>query len=74
MSKLIKYCKSNLLGIAVAFGLCSFIYEGLINSSFEFTLTKIAGVLIFLIAIQSKFKDSEERNNQKRKAQSDLPH
>ncbi|MCR8561298.1 hypothetical protein KXD93_26835 [Mucilaginibacter sp. BJC16-A38] len=70
MSKFIKYCKSNLLGIAVAIGVCAFIYEGLIHPTLDFTLTKIAGALIFGIAVSSKFRDNRARNNQARKVQS----
>jgi uncharacterized membrane protein len=56
INKLIKLIKANLLGIAVALGVCSFIYEGLINYSPHFTLTKYFGALVIIVAIYYRYK------------------
>jgi len=64
MREIITYIKVNILGIAVAIGVCSFLYEGLIRCTGDFYLTEIAGSLIFFVATTSKFKDNRERRNQ----------
>ena len=58
MNKLATYIKKNLLGIAVAFGVCSFIYEGLIEPNSELTLTKYIGLAIFAIAAHMRYKEN----------------
>jgi hypothetical protein len=50
--------KKNLLGIAVALGVCSFLYEGLIEHSTHLTLTKYSGALVILIAIYTRYRDN----------------
>ena len=57
IGKLINFIKTNLLGIAVALGVCAFLYEGLIKYNPAFVLTKYAGVLIVFVAVFNKYND-----------------
>jgi hypothetical protein len=57
ISKLVNFIKTNLLGIAVALGVCAFLYEGLIRYNPAFVLTKYAGVLVVFVAIYNKYND-----------------
>jgi hypothetical protein len=72
MDKLLKFFKENLLGIAVAIGVCSFVYEGLIKPSFDFTLTKYSGALVILIAIYYRRRDNLIRQEQLQKKKNGL--
>jgi hypothetical protein len=58
MSKISNFIKLNLLGIAIAFGVCAFLYEGLISASVNFRITKYIGLIIFLIATYPKYRDN----------------
>ncbi|HAL83430.1 MAG TPA: hypothetical protein DCO83_15315 [Mucilaginibacter sp.] len=57
ISKVLNLIKTNLLGVAVAFGICSFLYEGLIKYNSGFVLTKYAAVLIVFVAIYNRYND-----------------
>ena len=56
VDKLLKLFRANLLGVAIALGFCSFVYEEFINYSPHFTLTKYFGILALTIAIYYRFK------------------
>ncbi|MFI5139822.1 MAG: hypothetical protein ACHQIM_18515 [Sphingobacteriales bacterium] len=69
---MLTYLKKNLLGIAVTLGVCSFVYEGLIKPSFDFTLTKYTGALVILIAIYSRREDNLIRKERLSKKKNEL--
>ncbi len=74
MAGIIKYIRVNLLGIAAAIGVCSFLYEALILQTSDFALTKSAAILIFIIATSLKFKDNRERRNQLENSRANKDH
>jgi hypothetical protein len=57
ISKVLNLIKSNLLGIAVALGICSFLYEALAKYNSGFVLTKYAAVLIVFVVIYNRYND-----------------
>ena len=63
MSKATKYFKENMLGIAVAFGVCAFLYDSFFSGSFDFELTKFACLILFIVAIRTRYNDNLERDN-----------
>ncbi len=58
MKKLIKLVKSNLLGIAVAIGVISFLYEAIIQHGHDYTFTQFSILLIIILALRSKYQDN----------------
>ncbi len=61
MKKLIELGKLNILGIAVAIGVISFICEALIFPGNGLTFTKCSGFLILIIAVRSRNKGNIAR-------------
>lgn len=61
MKKLLLLAKTNLLGIAVAIGVISFLFEGLILPDENYTFTKFSVLLVIIIAIRSKYKENAAR-------------
>jgi hypothetical protein len=57
MKKVLHLVKTNLPGIAVAVGVCTFSYEALIKHDYSFTLTKYIGVLIGFVVVYYKYND-----------------
>ncbi|MDR3694266.1 hypothetical protein [Mucilaginibacter sp.] len=58
ISKVLNLIKTNLLGIAVALGIITFLYEGLVKYNSSYVLTKYAAVLIVFVAIYNKYNDN----------------
>jgi hypothetical protein len=57
VNRILNLIKTNLLGIAVALGVCAFLYEALIKYNASYTLTKYAGVFIVFVAVYNKYND-----------------
>jgi hypothetical protein len=59
ISKTLNLIKTNLLGIAVAGGVCTFLYESLFKHDAAFHFTKYAAVFIVFLAIYNKYNEKQ---------------
>lgn len=72
ISKVLNLIKTNLLVITVTFGVCAFLFEGLIKYNPSFNLTKYAFVLIVSASIYNKFGDKWKEEMPLTKSKYDL--